>query len=72
VRTKLRIPSKVLSELEQKVCSLMSKGSFREGLEEIRKLAPLYGMDANELARQVAALALEKGHVQPLKQVDHL
>jgi hypothetical protein len=72
VKTSIRIPPKQLGKLEEKVRSLMSEQRWQEGIQEIRDLAQLYGMDANELARQVANLAIERGHVQPLRQVDEL
>jgi hypothetical protein len=61
-----------LTSLEEKVRTLMGEGRYQEGLQEIRSLALISGVSPDELARQVAELALERGHVKPIQQVDRL
>jgi hypothetical protein len=61
-----------LSSLEEKVRRLMGEGRFQEGLQEIRSTALLSGTSSDELAKQVAELALERGHVRPIRQVERL
>lgn len=67
-RTMLQLPPSALSSLETKVSQLMSQGRYQEGLQELRTMAMLYGIPRDELARQVAHLAIERGHVQPLRE----
>lgn len=62
------ISSTLLQALERKVRSLMSEGRFMDAIAEIRTAAFLHGEDRNQLARKVAELALELGHVQPIPQ----
>jgi hypothetical protein len=61
-----------LSSLEEKVRTLMGEGRYQEGLQEIRTMALVCGESRDELTRQVARLALERGHVKPIQQVDRL
>jgi len=65
----MTISKQALARLEERVRSRMAEGRFQDGIQEIRSAALVYGESSNQLARKVAELALELGHVQPLQQL---
>jgi len=55
-----------LLELEQRVRELGTAHQFGTMLEAIREASRMHGTPYPDLCRQVARLALDLGHVQPL------